>query len=109
MSPTSEPITTEIFDHLVDLAALELEPEEKEYLRRELNKQLKSVRELEAIEIPDDIPITSHGVPYSAENRPALRGDEVQPSESADDILEGAPEIELRYVVVPDIPHTELE
>jgi len=33
----SEGISPAIFDHLVELAALELAPDEAEYLRRELN------------------------------------------------------------------------
>jgi len=38
-----------------------------------------------------------------------LRDDAVVPCDDADAILEQAPEIESRYVVVPDIPHVELE
>jgi hypothetical protein len=37
---TNQPITQELFDHLVGLAALELSPQEAEYLRKELNNQL---------------------------------------------------------------------
>ncbi len=109
-TPQSEPpITPEIFQHLVSLAALELDAEESEYLRRELNLQLQAIRDLESIELPTDLPITSHGVPYSSETRPELRQDHAEPSDKADDILEQAPEVEERFIVVPDIPHTELE
>jgi len=45
-----EEITREIFDYLVDLAALEMDDEEAVYLRNELNNQLDAIRELEAIE-----------------------------------------------------------
>jgi len=36
----ADAITAEIFDHLVELAALELQPAEAEYLRAQLNSQL---------------------------------------------------------------------
>ncbi|MEW6567194.1 MAG: Asp-tRNA(Asn)/Glu-tRNA(Gln) amidotransferase subunit GatC [Chloroflexota bacterium] len=112
--PTSETagrpigITLEIFDHLVDLAALDLDPEEAEYLRAQLNGQLKAIRELEAIAVEDEVPITSHGVPYTAAISPPLRADVIVPFDGAEDILDQAPEAEGRYFVVPDIPHTEL-
>lgn len=104
----AETITAQIFHHLVDLAALELDEAEAEYLRSQLNNQLKAVRELASIEAPDGTPITSHGVPYTVENSPALRPDEVHPSQRGDDILAQAPETQGRYIVVPDIPHTDL-
>ena len=103
-----EKITPEVFDHLVRLAAFDLTSDEAEYLRRELNGQLKAVRELEAIEVGADIPITSHGVPYTPAISPALRIDEVHPCPEADAILAQAPQVDGRYIVVPDIPHTEL-
>lgn len=102
-------ISSEIFRRLVRLAALELDDEEAEYLRRELNQQLQAIRDLESIELPTDLPITSHGVPYSSETRPGLRQDRAEPSDKADAILEQVPEVEERFIVVPDIPHTELE
>jgi aspartyl/glutamyl-tRNA(Asn/Gln) amidotransferase C subunit len=102
-------ISAEIFDHLVELAALYLESDEKDYLRRELNAQLKAIRELEALEVDEQIPITSHGVPYTQSNSAPLRDDSVEIAPEADDIVAGAPETDLRYIVVPDIPHEELE
>jgi aspartyl-tRNA(Asn)/glutamyl-tRNA(Gln) amidotransferase subunit C len=102
-------ISVDIFDHLVQLAAFELEADEAAYLRSELNNQLKSIHELEAIEVDDEIPITSHGVPYTGEIRSPLREDEIEGCEDADAILEQAPEVDDRYIVTPDIPHEELE
>jgi aspartyl-tRNA(Asn)/glutamyl-tRNA(Gln) amidotransferase subunit C len=107
--PDQGRITPEIFDHLVELAALELGPDEAEYLRRELNGQLNAIRELEKIEVDESLPITSHGVPYAGGLAAALREDQASPGDLADDILSQAPELEGRYVVVPDIPHWELE
>lgn len=108
-SQLDPPISTEIFRHLVRLAALELNDEEAEYLRAELNQQLQAIRELEAVDLQEDLPITSHGVPYSSETRPELRQDQAVPSDMADAILEQAPEVEERFIVVPDITRTELE
>lgn len=106
---SSSQITPELFDHLVLLAALELPPEEAEYLRRELNNQLKAIDELEAIPLDPGMPTTSHGVPYAPAITPDIREDEWIPHPKPEDILEQAPEVEEGYVVVPDIPHTELE
>jgi aspartyl/glutamyl-tRNA(Asn/Gln) amidotransferase C subunit len=104
----SHEISDEIFRHLVELAAFHLDDEEAEYLHRELNEQLKAIRELDAIEIDDDVLITSHGVPYSDAMRLPLRQDQIESSEMASDILEQAPQVDGRSIVVPDIPHEEL-
>lgn len=104
-----EEITREIFDHLVDLAALEMDEDEAEYLRSELNSQLNAIHELEAIELDPEVPITSHGVPYQDTIRAPLRDDTIEANEEADAILEQAPEVEDRYILVPDIPSEELE
>ena len=63
-------ITPETFEHLVDLAALEMDTEHGEYLRGELNNQLNAIHELEAIPLEGEIAVTSHGVPYTATNQP---------------------------------------
>jgi aspartyl/glutamyl-tRNA(Asn/Gln) amidotransferase C subunit len=105
----TDEITPENFDHLVQLAAFHLEQEQKDYLRKELNAQLKAIRELEALEVAAEVPITSHGVPYTETNSAPLRADNVEACPEADDIVEGAPQTELRYIVVPEIPHEELE
>ena len=104
-----ERITPEIFSHLVELAALELRADEAEYLRHELNGQLNAIHELENIVIDDQLPITSHGVPYHGSTAAGLREDVSEAGSLADDILNQAPQLEGRYVVVPDIPHRELE
>jgi aspartyl/glutamyl-tRNA(Asn/Gln) amidotransferase C subunit len=104
----TETITPELFDHLVRLAALELEPDEAEYLRDQLNKQLKSIEELLAIPIPEGIPAAAHGVAYTPQNSPPVRADEWRPEPQPEAILAQAPEIEEGYIVVPEIPHTEL-
>ena len=106
---SQELITPEIFVHLVQLAAFELTSEEGEYLRKELNAQMSAIRELEAIRVDPETSITSHGVPYSPAITPALREDLIESSPEAEDILAGAPDVQERYIIVPDIPHEELE
>jgi Asp-tRNA(Asn)/Glu-tRNA(Gln) amidotransferase C subunit len=73
-----------------------------------LNKQLKAIHELEAIPLAADTPITSHGVPYSAAIVPPIREDQWSPYPDPQEILAQAPETEEGYIVVPDIPHTEI-
>ena len=102
-------ISPELFEHLVELAALELTAAEKEYLRKELNNQLKAIDELAAIPIPANTPIAAHGVPYTPENSPAMRADAWVPCEDVDAILGQVPEVDERYIIVPEIPHEELE
>ena len=109
MPEDEQEITPEIFDHLVKLAALELDADQSAYLRRELNSQLSAIRELAAIQLDDDLPLASHGVPYDQHSSPALRADEWRPCEDVQAITEQAPQFEDGYLVVPDIPHTTLE
>jgi aspartyl/glutamyl-tRNA(Asn/Gln) amidotransferase C subunit len=105
----SEQITPEIFDHLVDLAALELSADQAEYLRKQLNNQLKSIHELEAIPLEGDVPISLHGVPYEAGESSEPREDEWHAYSDTRAILDQAPQLEDDYIVVPDIPHTSLK
>ncbi len=109
VSPMTDLITPDVFIHLVELAALQLDPQEAEYLRRQLNNQLKAIHELEAIPVDKSISVTSHGVPYTARISPAPREDQWFPYPSPEDILGQAPQAEDGYIIVPEIPHTELE
>jgi len=95
-----EKITREMFDKLVFLAALELDEEESEYLRTELNHQLAAVKELSEIPIDEDVQPSLHGIECQG-NPP--RPDEWQPFPDPDAILALAPEREGRYFVVPEI------
>lgn len=104
----SDEITPELFTHLVALAALDLQPAEAEYLRQQLNNQLKALHELEAIPLDSDTPAASHGVPYTQETTPAIRQDSWGPWSEPGRILAQAPETEGGYIVVPEIPHTDL-
>lgn len=101
-------ITPEIFAHMVELAALELEPEEAQYLRRELNNQLQAVDELAAIPLDASVKPAAHGVPYTADTSPPLRQDDWVACPNPEEIIAQAPETEDGYVVVPDITHEDL-
>jgi aspartyl/glutamyl-tRNA(Asn/Gln) amidotransferase C subunit len=105
----TEQISRETFAHLVDLAALQLDEAEAEYLRQQLNNQLNAIHELEAIPLTEDVAITSHGVPYTPESSPPPRDDTWHPYPNPEEIMEQAPQTEDGYIVVPDIPHTNLE
>ncbi len=105
----TDAITPELFDHLVDLAALQLEPGEAEYIRQQLNNQLKAIQELAAIPLDESLPLTAHGVPYSAAISQAPREDNWVACPNPEEILAQAPQVDEGYIIVPDIPHTTLE
>lgn len=105
----SDEITPEVFNHLVELAALELDAKDAEYLRRELNHQLAAIHILEGIALPDDVAPAARGVPYPPERSAPIRPDEVVRCEERDAILSQAPELDDGYIVVPEIPQEELE
>lgn len=105
----SDSIDRDTFDHLVGLAALELDQQQADYLLRELNNQLKAIRELAAIPLDESVPASLHGVPYASAVSPELREDVWQPHPNPDEIIAQAPAARDGYIVVPDIPHTTLE
>lgn len=105
----ADEITPEVFAHLVGLGALELTPEEGEYLRGQLNNQLKAIHELEAIPLDAGLPASLHGLPYPAQVSQAPRQDAWEPFPRPGEILDQAPVSEDGYIIVPEIPHTDLE
>ena len=109
MPKSHEQIDPQVFDHLVELAALQLDEKQAEYLRQELNRQLQSIHELEAIQIPEGLSITVHGVPYPPNTNLDLREDQWQPFPNSAEIIGQAPQSENEQFAVPDIPHTTLE
>ena len=101
-------IDSETFSHLVELASFEFEPDQADYLRAELNRQLKTIDELAAVPLDDSLPAEIHGVPYPPENRQNLRSDESATFPDRDLLTGQFPQFEDGYVIVPDIPHQEL-
>ncbi|MCI0520123.1 MAG: aspartyl/glutamyl-tRNA amidotransferase subunit C [Chloroflexi bacterium] len=104
----TEAISPELFQRLAALAAFELDAEESEYLRRELNHQIASLQELAAIPLDAETPAASHGVTYGEEITPALRVDVWTPYPNPEKILAQAPESADGYIVTPEIPHSEV-
>lgn len=104
----TELISPELFSHIAKLAALDLSPEEAEYLRGQLNNQLNSVRELEAIPLEEGTEISPYGVPFTPAISNKPRPDNWEPFLTPEEILAQAPEVDDGYFVVPEIPHTEL-
>ncbi len=102
-------IDPQTFAHLVELAALELDETQAEYLRRELNAQLSAIHELEAIPWRMTCRSPRTGVPYTPQISQPPRADVWQPYPDPEEIIAQAPQSEEGYVVVPDIPHTTLE
>lgn len=102
-------ISEETFNHLVDLAALELDKAESQYLLTEMNKQIKSIHELEQTPMDVNTPPARHGVPFPSSICPPLREDLVDTYPQVEALLGQVPVAEDRYIIVPDIPHTELE
>jgi aspartyl-tRNA(Asn)/glutamyl-tRNA(Gln) amidotransferase subunit C len=105
----TDEITPELFEHLVELAALALDPTQSSYLRRELNQQLKVIQELEAIPLDESVPPALHGVPYPLAISQPPRADIWQPFLNPESIIAQAPEVDNGYIIVPDIPHTKLD
>ncbi|HOJ01378.1 MAG TPA: aspartyl/glutamyl-tRNA amidotransferase subunit C [Anaerolineaceae bacterium] len=102
-------ISRDVFEHLVDLAAFALAEDEKNYLHEQMNHQLAAIRALEAIPLPGDLVATTHGVEYGKDGKPTLRNDEWKAYENTKEILAQAPDLQDGYIVVPDIPTTELQ
>lgn len=105
----SDEISPELFNHLVELAALELDEQEAEYLRGQLNNQLKAIHELETIPLDPATPVASHGVAYTPGISAAIREDVLAAHPEPGRLIAGAPETEDGYIVVPDIPHQDLK
>jgi aspartyl-tRNA(Asn)/glutamyl-tRNA(Gln) amidotransferase subunit C len=105
----SDQITVDVFNHLAGLAALELSPDQAEYLRTQLNNQLKVIQELKAIPLDDNVPINLHGVPYDKESSSPPREDVWKPYPDPETILAQAPQVQDGHIIVPDIPHTTLK
>jgi len=102
-------ITPEIFAHLVELASFEFEPEQADYLRKQLNNQLKAISELDRIPLDASVEPSLHGVPYPENNSQPLRDDEAKAFPDRGKLTSQMPQFEDGYVIVPDIPHQILE
>ena len=83
---------------IADLARLNLKPDEKQKLERDLRAILDYVKKLDALDTKHVEP-TSHVL--NMEN--VFRADEVRPSNVAEKVLEHAPQTEGHFFKVPKI------
>ncbi|MBD48324.1 MAG: Asp-tRNA(Asn)/Glu-tRNA(Gln) amidotransferase GatCAB subunit C [Dehalococcoidia bacterium] len=84
--------------HVVNLARINLSPEEEARIRPQMQEILKYVDKLNELNI-DNIEPTAHAVPLTN----VMRADEVQSSLSQDDALRNAPRQADGLFVVPKI------
>jgi aspartyl-tRNA(Asn)/glutamyl-tRNA(Gln) amidotransferase subunit C len=91
-------ITLEEVEHVARLARLELRPEEKERMRRELDGILAYIDKLRALDV-DGVEPTSHAVPMTN----IMRDDEPRPSFPRDEMLANAPDPHGDFFRVPKI------
>lgn len=89
-------------ERIAELARLNLKPEEKQKLGKDLGAILDYVKKLEALDTKGVEP-TSHVL--NMEN--VFRADEVKPSDAADKALEHAPQADGRFFKVPKIVHRD--
>ena len=91
-------ITLEEVEHVARLARLELRPEDKERMRRELDGILAYIDKLRALDV-DGVEPTSHAVPLTN----IMRDDEPRPSLPRDEMLANAPDPHDDFFRVPKI------
>jgi aspartyl-tRNA(Asn)/glutamyl-tRNA(Gln) amidotransferase subunit C len=87
-------------ERVAELARLNLKPEEKQKLAKDLGAILEYVKKLDVLDTKDVEP-TSHVL--NMEN--VFRADEAKPSDAASKALEHAPETEGSFFKVPKIVH----
>lgn len=102
-------IDPETFSHLIELASFEFEPDQADYLRDQLNNQLRTIEELVAVPIDEDLTVEIHGVSYPQSLSQALREDTSSKFPDRNELTGQFPRFEDGYVIVPDIPHQDLD
>ena len=103
-----EEINSQVFDHLVSLAALKLTSQEAEYLRGQMNQQLQVIHEMEQIPIEEELEISSHGVALTPANSSGLREDEIDPLKPKLNLEKIAHDVKDNFIIVPEIPHHKI-
>lgn len=91
-------ITLKDVEHVARLARLELGPEDKERMRRELDGILSYIDKLRALDT-EGVEPTSHAVPLTN----VMRDDLVKPSFPQSDMLANAPDRSGEFFRVPKI------
>ena len=105
----TESVSRDMFASLTRTAAMDLNPDEAERLRAEMNRQMAVIRRLEAIPLEDDLTPAVHGNPYPESIRAELREDVPQDFANREGILEAVPRVKDGYIVSPDLSHRKLD
>lgn len=103
-----EIITKELFDELAATGGILFQPEEAEALRKEMNRQMAVIRQLDHIPLDGSLPPVIHGNPYPQEIRCGLREDEWVRFDNASGIIAEVPCSREGYIVSPDVPHQKI-
>lgn len=91
-------LTDELIDHLADLARLEFSTDEKEGIRRDLQKMISFVEKLGELDTSGTPPVL-----HMTENVNRLREDQVLASISQAEALRNAPLTDGIYFKVPKV------
>ena len=103
-----EVISIKTFSQLAAVGGIELTADEAEDLRGEINRQMRVIRQLEAIPLEDHIRPVIRGNPYPEGVRCELREDIPLPFGNSDGIIAQAPSVRDRCIVSPDVPHQRI-
>ena len=103
-----ETIDKQIFEELLMTGRISVGPEEEERLRRELNRQMSVIRQLESIPLDEAVRPVIHGNPFPEAIRCGLREDEWKLFDNASGIVEQAPLSGNGYFVSPDVEHQKI-
>lgn len=103
-----EIIDAKTFAELAAVGALDLTAGESELLRREMNRQMSVISQLDVVPLNDDLQPVVHGNPYPSEIRCGLREDIPQPFENSAGIIAQAPVTRDGFIVSPDVPHQRI-
>lgn len=101
-------IDDNLFQNLLQTAALNLSTEEAALLRAELNEQVKIIRQLDSIPLPEEIDPVIHGNSNPPEFRCRLREDICVPYDNSSEITAQVPQVQDGYIVSPDVPHRRI-
>ncbi len=103
-----EVISKKTFAQLAAVGGIELTAGEAEDLRGEMNRQMRVIRQLEAIPLEEHITPVIHGNPYPEAVRCGLREDIPRPFGNSDGIIAQAPSVRDRCFVSPDVQHQRI-
>ena len=87
-------ITDKLLDRLAELSRLNIETDEREQVKTELEQILSHMGQIEKLELGEDLPLNPVG-------QEALRTDEVRPSLPREELLANAPKTDGIYWLVP--------